>query len=79
MKKILTLLLAAQMSFGDCPKALQACEEVIKAQDQAIDNLKKNAIVLKKELENEKRNTPAWVLVVGGIALGVILNSTIRR
>lgn len=79
MKKLLILLLVAQMSFADCPKALQACEDVIQAQDKAIDNLKKQVIVLKKEVEQEKRTTPTWVLIAGGMALGVILNSTIRR
>lgn len=79
MKKIIVMLLAAQLSFGDCPNALKACEDVIEAQDQAIVNLKKQVVVLKEELEQEKRTTPSWVLIVGGIALGVILNSTIRK
>lgn len=75
MKKILVILLTASLTFGDCPKALQACEEVIVAQDHAIDNLKKSVKILKEELENEKRTTPAWVLIVGGIATGVVLHS----
>lgn len=79
MKKLLVLILMAQLSLADCPKALQACEEVVQAQDQAIDNLKKHVIVLKRELEQEKRQTPAWVLIVGGIAAGVILNSTLGK
>lgn len=79
MKKLLAILLIANMSFADCPKALQACEEVIEAQDQAIDNLKKQVIILKEELEEEKKSTATWVLIVGGIAIGVILNSTIRK
>lgn len=79
MKTALILLLTASVSFADCTKALKACEEVIEAQDQAIDNLKQQTIVLKKELEQERRTTPAWVLIVGGIAAGVILNSTLSK
>lgn len=79
MKKLLILLLIAQMSFADCPKSLQACEEVVQAQDQAIDNLKNHVIVLKRELEQEKNHVPSWVFIVGGMALGVILNSSLRK
>lgn len=77
MKKLLILLLAAQMSFGDvkCENTLKACEEVIVAQDQAIDNLKKQVIVLKEEVESTKRATPAWVIFVGGLALGAFIHS----
>jgi len=79
MKKLLILLLSAQISFADCPKALRACEEVIVAQDQAIDNLKKQVIILKEEVEREKRNTPTWVLIVGGMALGIVSYSLTRK
>jgi hypothetical protein len=79
MKKLLCVILAAQMSWGDCPKALQACEDVIVAQDQAIDNLKKQVILLKEEVEKEKRTTPAWVLIVGGMALGIVSYSLTRK
>lgn len=79
MKKLLCIILAAQVACGDCPKALQACEDVIVAQDQAIDNLKKHVIILKQEVEKEKRATPSWVLIVGGMALGIVSYSLIRK
>ena len=79
MKKLLCIILSAQIALGDCPKALQACEDVIQAQDQAIDNLKKHVILLKEEVEREKRTTPTWVLIVGGMALGIVSYSLIRK
>lgn len=84
MRLAIVLLLISQISLGmakpsKCENTLKACEDVIQAQDKAIDNLKKSVIVLKQELEQEQKRTPGWVVLVGGIAIGVILNSTLRK
>lgn len=81
-KYLLIVFLVSQLCLGNeqkCEKALSACEEVIHAQDKAIDNLKKSVIVLKKELEQSKRTTPTWVLIIGGIATGIVISSVVRR
>jgi hypothetical protein len=44
-----------------------------------LETLKKSVIVLKKELEQSKRTTPTGVLIVGGIATGIIISSVVRR
>ncbi|NBW22381.1 MAG: hypothetical protein EBR82_81970 [Caulobacteraceae bacterium] len=85
MKRLFVVMcLLPSLLFGagkrtKCDEIVNACEEVVKAQDQAIVNLKKSVVVLKQELESEKKRTPAWMLILGGIAAGVILNSTVGK
>jgi hypothetical protein len=81
-KLIITLCLVSQLALAEskeCKDYVKACEETIAAQDKAIDNLKKSVKILKEELADAEKQTPSWVLIVGGIAVGVILNSTLRR
>jgi hypothetical protein len=79
--KILILLLIFTFSVNGqtCDKYVKACEDTVKAQDIAIDNLKKSVKVLKEELENSKPIAPSWVVLVGGVALGIILHSTLKK
>lgn len=82
MNKLIALLIVCNLSLADAPKCdsyVKACEETVAAQDQAIDNLKKSVKVLKEELNKERTSTPRWVLVVGGMAIGVILSSLVSK
>lgn len=84
IKNLFIILLLPCLSFGmskpkSCDRALIACEEVIEAQDQAIVNLRKSVVNLKQQIEEEKKRSPAWMLILGGIAAGVILNSTLGK
>lgn len=82
MSKLLILLLVGNLCFADakkCNNYVKACEETVAAQDQAIDNLEKSVKVLKEELNKERSSTPRWVLVVGGVAMGIILSSFVSK
>jgi uncharacterized membrane protein len=76
---ILALILTVPVYGQNCNKYVKACEETVKAQDKAIDNLKKSVKILKEEVEEAKPIAPSWVVLVGGIAIGVILHSTLKK
>jgi hypothetical protein len=76
---IVLLLLTVPVYGQNCNKYVKACEQTVKAQDKAIDNLKKSVKILKEELEESKPVAPTWVILVGGIALGVIMHSTLKK
>lgn len=82
MNKLLAILLIGNIALADvnkCDNALKACEEVIQAQDKAIDNLKKSVKIVREELENERSSTPRWMIFVGGVVAGVILSSFVNK
>jgi ElaB/YqjD/DUF883 family membrane-anchored ribosome-binding protein len=62
-----------------CLHALNACQEVVEAQDQAIVNLKAALAETQDKLADSKPPAlPTWAAVVVGIAAGVIIGVTIK-
>ncbi|NDC23333.1 MAG: hypothetical protein EB120_06900 [Proteobacteria bacterium] len=83
MNKLIALLLIGNIAFASsapvkCDDALKACEDVIVAQDQAIENLKNVNKNLRQQLDSQS-GTPRWIIFIGGIAAGIIYSAFVNK
>lgn len=55
-----------------CDRALNACQDVITAQDRAIINLKAHVTILEDRLAEASKppTVPTWMLIAGGVLIG---------
>lgn len=71
---VILILCLSLNCYGDskCEKTLRACEDVIQAQDQAIDNLKKMVHNLNEQLAEEQSNIKWWQALIAGVLVGIV-------
>lgn len=63
-----------------CEKALTACNELVRAQDKQIKDLKDQAKALDSAVEAQKPPIlPTWAVITISVATGIILGHTLIK